>query len=190
MKENFFEFAEKYQEAMRGQEEMQKRMFSKDHYIKWLEEFTKKNPIFSDEDLLYHSEQMSQKDQENMSNFNLFYEGIASYAGQNYWYPKENEFGDDYQICYHKIGYKIGSMSGQGTIFFCIRIGNMDEVENPEEFLDFEEILQGKEQKNKAFFDERLQDLKNFIVAMSNEGVPLKAIRDQMETILQELEEK
>lgn len=129
------------------QEEKEKFIdeLSNDSYISWLEEFTKKFSIFSDDDWLYNPNGISKSDLNNVYKLHLLFEIISNYAENKNIEGKPNAFGVNYTIKNNNIIYEIGIMVGQGTVFFCERF-----KENDCDYIDFNDIKEDiKLKKNK-----------------------------------------
>lgn len=143
-------------------------------YIKWLIQFTKAKEGFSSEDWLYFPEELSDYDRKNVELLGLFYHGIEKYADQNYIYPIPCDFGYYYNIKINKIGFEIGVLVGQGTVFFC----NKTPIKKDKSYINFKDIMIGKRQENAEQIDISLEALSKMIENIYNNGVPIEAIND------------
>jgi len=102
-----------------------KELVSNKNYILWLEEFTKSYPKFCDDDWLYKSDELSDRDTQMISYLGYFYECINQYAEKNYLSAYSDNipfYNCFYHIKFNAILYKIGIVSGQGTYYYCQRI--------------------------------------------------------------------
>ena len=151
-----------------------KALISNIDYIKWLIDFTKDKKGFSDTDWLYSSEELSDTDQENVDNLELLFEGIYRYAKNNYIYSIPSTFGEYYRIKIDNIGFEIGYLSGQGTMFYCKRIL----VENDKQFIDFMDIVNNKKQDNVYYIRNNLENLSYMVIDLYNKGIPIEAISE------------
>ena len=153
-------------------------------YIKWLLKFTKDKEGFSSDDWLYFPEEISDNDRENVELLGLFFHGIEEYADQNYIYPLPyGKFGYYYNIKINKIGFEIGVLVGQGTLFFC----NKKPIEKDKSYINFKDIMIGKRQENAEQIDASLDNLSKMIENIYNNGVPIEAINDTYNKTINDL---
>lgn len=160
-----------------------KTLMSNSSYFKWLNQFTQDKEGFYDTDWLYDSESLTDIDKENVEKLSLFYDGIAQYAKPNYLYPTPCEFGDFYKIRLNEIGFEIGLLVGQGAVSFCKRVV----VEKEEEFIDLNDIINGKKQEQVDKIMNSLSILSNMIIAAYEDGVPCEAITDMFHRTMQQI---
>lgn len=158
-------------------------MLSNTDYIKWLNNFTVEYSSFSDNDWLYFPERISKEDLERVNNLHLIYRGIEKYASENYIYPINCDFGNFYKIKSENIGFEIGMLIGQGTLFFCNRV----QVENQKDFIDFNDILNNTKNDNVTTIKNKLNELSNLVVSLHKSGVPLEAIVITLDNTLNEI---
>lgn len=161
-----------------------KQMFSNTTYLKWLENFTIEYPSFSDNDWLYFPEKLSKEDKEKVENLYLLYEGIELYAEKNYIYPTKCDFGNYYNIKLDNIGYEIGILSGQGTLFFCKRTLINKDIK----YIDFNDIINDKKSNKTDMTTYQLKDLSNKVLKLYKKGIPLDAIIDTINDTLNNIE--
>ncbi|MBQ7140286.1 MAG: hypothetical protein IJO32_02135 [Bacilli bacterium] len=173
-------FLDDWFEKMRISDEKRKEMFSNTNYIKWLEGFTTKYESFADDSWLYAPTELSQEENEKVANLHLLYEGIELYAKKNYIYPTECDFGGYYNIKLDNIGYEIGMLVGQGTVFFCKRTGIDEELE----YIDFNDIMSDKKKDGVDEITQQLKDLSNKVLELHKKGVPLDALIEILDTTL------
>ena len=179
-KEKANEFIMDYIEGLKVSEAKRKEMFSNTNYLKWLENFTIEHPGFSDDDWLYFPDKISQEDNEKVKNLHLLYEGIELYAKKNYIYPTECDFGGYYNIKLDNIGYEIGMLVGQGTLFFCKRTPlNKDII-----YIDFNDIISDKKQSGVDLITQQLKELSDKILELHKKGIPLNALIESLDTTL------
>ena len=131
---------------------------------------------------LYDSEKLSEYDQERVNNLSLFFEGIYSYAKKNHIYSSPGSLGEYYQIKIYDIGFEIGYITGQGTSFYCKRIPILDD-----NFIDFIDIMNNKEQDNVEYINNSMKQLSNMIIDLYNNGVPLEAIDTAINIAIKEI---
>lgn len=185
-KEKADKFIRDYLEGLKVSETKRQEMFSNINYLKWLESFTVEHPGFSDDDWLYFPEKISQEDNEKVKNLHLFYEGIDLYAKKNYIYPTECDFGGYYNIKLDNIGYEIGMLVGQGTVFFCKRTPLNKDLE----YIDFYDIMSGKKKDGVDVITEQLEDLSNRVLVLYKKGVPLDALIETLDATLTGIKKK
>lgn len=161
--------AEEFKAQQPAKNSKMQEMFSNTDYLKWLESFTIENPSFCDDNWLYFPEQISEEDYEKVKNLNLLFEGIELYAQKNYIYPEECSFGWYYNIKFNNVGYEIGTLVGQGTLFYCKRTPIDEKIE----YIDFNDIINGKKRDNADAIAQQLQDLSNKVIELYKNGIPL-----------------
>lgn len=163
-----------------------KEMLSNTDYLKWLDNFTIAHQNFSDDEWLYFPIEISMNDKEQVEKLHLMYRGIDKYASKNYIYPIPCDFGNFYKIKSDNIGYEIGILNGQGTLFFCNRV----EIENEKEFIDFNDIMNNKKSDNVSMIEDNLNKLSNMIISLHQSGVSLYAIETTFKSTLDEIKQK
>ena len=131
------EWIKKFIEKENARSEKMKNMMSNTNYLEWLIQFTRDRAGFASDDWLYFPEELEKYDRENVDSLCLFYEGIDEYAKRVHFKPTPCEFGNYYKIRLNELGFKIGILIGQGTVFFCEKIP----VENDANFIDFNDII-------------------------------------------------
>ena len=179
-------FLDDWFEKMRISDEKRKEMFSNTNYIKWLEGFTTKYESFADDSWLYTPTELSQEENEKVVNLHLLYEGIELYAKKNYIYPTECDFGGYYNIKLDNIGYEIGMLVGQGTVFFCKRTG----IDKDLEYIDFNDIMTDKKKDGVDVITQQLKDLSNKVLELHKKGIPLTALIETLDTTLTGIKEE
>ena len=127
-------------ESLMETERKQNELTINNKYITWLDKFTQEHPSFSDEDWLYHPDEISEQDLKNVEILPYMYGVIMEYAEKHNIEANPCCFGNYYNIKYNNIGYEIGVMHGQGAINFCKRV-SLDEEINEDRFIDFEDII-------------------------------------------------
>lgn len=175
--------AKNFMEEEKNRERRIKEIITGGEYIAWLEKFTIKHTRFSDNDWLYCPEEISGDDRARVEELNLFYRGIDAYASKNFIFPNSCDFGNYYCIKFGNIGYEIGIMVGQGTLFFCNRIS----MEN-KEFIDFADIQNDKEQPKTKLINNRLEELSLLINNLAEE-LPLAVIEETARNTFKEIVE-
>lgn len=179
-------FLDDWFEKMRISDEKRKEMFSNTNYIKWLEGFTTKYESFTDDSWLYTPTELSQEENEKVANLHLLYEGIELYAKKNYIYPTECDFGGYYNIKLDNIGYELGMLVGQGTVFFCKRTG----IDKDLEYIDFNDIMTDKKKDGVDVITQQLKDLSNKVLELHKKGIPLTALIETLDTTLTGIKEE
>lgn len=184
-REKMHAYAEEVKKKLLLRKNKMQEIISSNEYILWLEKFTEKYSGFSDDSFSDKDKKITSIDLENSRNLSLLYEGISNYAKENYVYAKSDlKFGDYYVIKYNNIGYKIGAMSGQGTFFFCERTNEITD-----DFIDFNDIILNKKQKNTDYYNKRLLQLSSIISYYYEQGVPLQAIEKTIDDTLWQIKD-
>ena len=87
-----------------------------DEYITWLENFSKRHPVFSIQELLKNPKDLSPDDISNLRNFKYFHKAIAEYAFYNFF-----DFSKLAKIKYKDFYFSfIGFDSNKNDYFFTI----------------------------------------------------------------------
>jgi len=181
-REKMREFIEKEKQRLEARKNKMHEIVSNDSYIKWLEEFTRRYPKFSTYDL--DLAKLNKVDIENIDYLCLLYEGINDYAKNNYIYlVKDIDYREYYRIKYNGIGYIIGILSNYGNIIFCEKTIITDD------FIDFNDIILNKKQKNTEYYNKRLLELSNIISYYYEQGIPLRAIEKTIENTLWDIKD-
>lgn len=183
--EQMREFVEKEKKRLEVRQNKIKELISNNKYITWLDKFTNKYSTFRDDDFLYDKDNLSKEDLENVDNLNLLFNGIENYAKDNFIYPyADSDFVNYYRIMYNNFGYEIGVITGQGTLFFCEKTNYIDDS-----FIDFNDIILNKKQKNTDLINKRLAELSSIITYFYEQNVPLFAIKSTVTDTLWQIEE-
>lgn len=172
---------EDYCEKLRIKKAVYANMSTNDIYANWLAEYLIKNNELSDDDNLQNIG--DDIDIENAKNLNLFFEVIADYADKNYITPINTEFGCYYKVLIKGLGFEIGCMSGQGTLFYA----NTTPVSDIKEFINFDDILNRKVQDNVPSINKKLNEINSLIFEVSNEGVPVWAIEKSVNSAIEDI---
>lgn len=180
-KKSLEKVVKKFIEEEKNRERRIKEIITGGEYILWLEKFTIKHTRFSDNDWLYCPEEISEDDRARVEELNLFYRGIDEYANKNFISPSSCDFGNYYCIKFGNIGYEIGIMVGQGTLFFCNRVG----IEN-KEFIDFTDIQNDKKQPKTKLINNRLEELSLLINNLAKD-LPLAVIEETVRNVFKEI---
>ena len=106
------------------------------------------------------------------------------YSNENYIYPLECKFGNFYKIRFNNIGFEIGVLVGQGTVFFCNRV----EIDNEKDFIDYNDIINNKMSENTLLIKNKLNELSDLVVSLYDSGVPLEAIIIALDDTLTKIE--
>ena len=130
--------------------------------------------------MVIFSKKILKEDNEKVSKLHLLYEGIELYAKKNYIYPTKCDFGDYYNIKLDNIGYEIGMLVGQGTLFLC----NRTLVNKDLEYIDFNDIITNKKKDGVDMITQQLNNLSNKILELYKKGVPLTAIKETLDNTL------
>lgn len=184
--ERLKKWAEKYRAKIDAKNDKKQEIFSNTDYIDWLIEFTQHYSNFSSDSWLYFPKEISKDDYTKVNNLNLMYEGIEEYASKNHLYPFPCNFGNFYKIKLENVGFEIGVLVGQGTLFFCNRV----QIEEEKDFIDFNDIINNKIRSNATVFDSKLNELSNLVVDLFQSGVPIESITNTLDNTLNELKTK
>ena len=185
-KERMNKLVDEYIAKKKVKSEKIKKMMSNTAYIEWLNQFTQDKYGFSDDDWLYFPEKISESDREKVEQLCLFYEGIDKYAEKNHIYPTPCEFGNFYSVKINDLGFEIGILVGQGTVFFF----NKASLEDGKEFIDFNDIMIGKKQDNVDQINATLDSLSNMVVTAYESGVPIEAIVSTLDNTIKGINSK
>ena len=161
-----------YVTRQRIKEAKMKAMFSDETYILWLNKFSEKHSKFTDDEWYYYSQELTEKDKNNVANLYLLFEIIDKYASSNYIYPIIDNWGWFYSIKHGDTYYNIGFSNLQGTVFYCDRINAIDNA------INFADILSNKVLPRTLLIEERIKLLSQNINKLLDEGVPIEAILD------------
>ena len=182
-KENIIKYLEKLEKGILREKEI----ISNTDYIVWLEKFTSEHPYFMGGDWLYQSNKISKEDYQHVLELTHLYMGIDKYANKNYLYPTLESYTSCYLIKFNETYFEIGIFYGQGTSAFCNRI---KEVEKDEKFIDFNDVINNKEQASNKEIKKKLEMLSNFIETLTSENIPLEAIFETTNTTIEKLKKQ
>lgn len=154
----------------------QKRLISSTEYLDWLYEFTIRYPNFTDTDWLYINDpNMSENDHRQVKLLTDFFTAIDQYHSDNLLEGNTEAYATWYYIKYKDVYFAIGIRVGQGAENFVTRYENY-EVMVPKHFVEFEAIMQNKQDDKLAEKNEALQKLENEIKHLCSLGIPKSAI--------------
>ena len=165
------------------QQEEINEMLSNDKYINWLIKFTENINSFSDYTWLYNKEILNESDLNNISKLNLLYEGINTYAENNYIYPIVDKYESFYRIKYQNYGFEISVIYGQETIHSARKVP----IDENDYFIDFNDILNNKQQNNVNEINKVLYNLAEMIINAYSKGVPIDAIKSTIDKVINEI---
>lgn len=171
--------------SLNRSQELGKALISSTEYILWLENFTVQNPSFEDDCLYYHDE-IPKEDSNRISELHSFFDAITDYAERNFIPLYYDEFGADIFIKFNNIGYKIGEMCGQGSITYCERV----DITSDNIFIDFNDIMNNKKQKNVDLICEKLASMSNIIEELLKLGVSEEAIDTNVQNCIENIRRK
>lgn len=185
------EYMEKFWKEIEERERQKKELVEKTDYIKWLENFTKEHPSFSDDTWLYRQDEISKEDYANVCKISRFFSAIERYADKNYISGIPYCRGQYYSIEYNGKVYEIGTIIGQGAVSFC----NTEDVDKEATVIKFEELANpsGATRVRTALIEnqlKRINDLFNNLVNNKNLNIPIEAIIARSEKVLTELKKK
>jgi len=157
-----------------------KGLMSNTYYINWLSEYTEKYGGFSDQSRFHDKTNLPKEIESNINKLIYFLEGIVKYAEENYIYPK-NDNGIYYIITYNNINYEIGFNIGQSIICFCTRSTKKDNA------IDFNDILNNNKPERTEIIDNKLIELQSYLNSLINENIPLEALTETTQKVLQKV---
>ena len=153
--------------------EIIKKLISTTDYLDWVINFIDNTEELSNEENYLDS--LIEIDKDNINKLDLFYRGIKNYAKENYIYPTKCYFGSYYKIKYNDIGFEVGLIEGQGTVtYFCSKTP----IKKKREFVDFNDIMTNKKQKNVGEINDSLDSISDMIMKAYQKGVPLESIKE------------
>ena len=171
-------------ERLTKKREETEKIMSNTTYIEWLIQFTQDKESFYDDDWSYFPEKISESDKENVEKLRLFYDGINKYAENNYIYPTSYNCGEFHKVKLNDFHFEIGYMAGQGVLFFFRKAP----LEDDKEFIDFNDIITGKEQDYVKQYRARLKSLPDLIMTEYETGIPIKAIKKEVYGAVEKIE--
>lgn len=171
------EAAKKMIETIKKRELESEELILSDDYIIWLKNFTEKYPSFTDDEW-FDGNEITYEDNKNVLKIGLLFNRIKRYARNNFIYSdKDRE--ESYNIEYKGIGYTIGVTYGQGSFFFCER------TTPTSDFISLLDIRENVERPNVRIIKERLEFLKEYLTKMLEENIPVEAIKETTQKVLQ-----
>ena len=154
-------------------------------YIDWLINFTKENPIFSDNDWNYYKEDLRKEDYARVKALPLFFECIDTFANRNYLASRKNEWGESYCIQKDDTYLVIGYNSGENTSFYCERTNQQ------EGSINYYSIVNENIPMRTEYIDNRLQEiseeLKDLMIKLN---VPVSYIKEMLSNTNKEVEKE
>lgn len=182
---------EKFYERFQEEERQKRELIEKDDYIKWLENFTKEHPMFSDDTWLYKQDEISKEDYANVVKISTFFSLIEEFADTNYISGIPCDCGESYCIEYNGKVYEIGTVVGQGAISFC----NTENIDKGANIIKFEELADPSEITCIRTTDihteiYRIDNLFNELVNNKKLNIPIDAIITRANKVIAELKKK
>lgn len=150
----------------------QNKLISNYDYINWLENFTLSNPCFTVDSWLYHPEEISQEDNNNVLKLFVFHEVISEYCQKFLINISVNDNFDvtRIHIKYNNIGYQFGLVIGQGSYVY------IEREEINEKAIDFSDIVNNVEPEDFEEKKEMLKTLEFLVSTMKQKEVPISRI--------------
>ena len=108
---------------------------STEDYINWLKKFTEKHPGFCFDDWSHDQEDLTDEDLYNVRRLNIFYDAIEEYASEKHLEGMLQGEGHYYLIKHEDSNFKVGFISGQGTLFY------LDRVAPSENAIDYNNVI-------------------------------------------------
>ena len=171
-------------EKLTKDREETEKIMSNTTYIEWLIQFTQDKESFYDDEWSYFPEKISESDKENVEKLGLFYKGITKYADNNYIDPTPYNYGEFHKVKLNDFRFEIGYMAGQGVTYFFRKAP----LEDDKEFIDFNDIMTGKEQDYVKQYRERLKSLEDLIMNEYEMGIKIPAIKKTINDAVQKIE--
>ena len=166
-----------------------KELVSNYDYMNWLESFIKEhNGSFRHDEWLYKPDEISKEDLENVNKLSEFFEGIQMYANDNYYYPIPCDYGSYYLIEYNDKIYEISCLNGQGTVFWVYVLTEDTKVLNVQKCIKFKDICENNPNPWKERINSNLNNLEKVILGMVSDNVPVEAIVDNINTVIEAIE--
>jgi len=159
--------------------------FKFDNYLEWLEQFTEKYPNFTDIEWLYSKEKITENDYENIKTIHLFYEIIEKYAQENYISGTQEYYGKYYIVKNNNFYFRIGIISGQGSIIFFNRHDILEKGFYYD--IDFNDIRNNKKREFAIEIDKKLDKLAELIKNIARENTPLEAIASKADETIHKI---
>lgn len=167
-------FWERFNESF----ENQKRLISSIEYFEWLYEFTKKYPRFTDTSWLYKKDPtMSVHDYTQVDLLTDFFTAIDGYHTRNLLKANTEDHAAWYNIKYKDAYFAIGIRVGQGAENFVTRYERYEAM-LPKSFIEFEDVMKGKQHPGFAEKNEALQRLQAEANLLRNLGVPREIVEN------------
>ena len=184
--EGFKIIKEIFIERKQKEDQQKNAILSNTDYIIWLEKFTTKYPDFNNEIFYYQKEKLSKEDIKNGEMLPIFYDAIENYAEQNRIEPinVSGNFQDEYyQLKFQGVGFHIGCMCGQGTLYY------VEKKTPTTNFIDFEDILISKRKTFRNQVSNNLEKLTKLIHEIAD-STPLDEISKTTENTIQKILQK
>lgn len=180
-KNSFDEYLKEYALETKLKTSKISELISNNEYMLWLENFTNNKTVFCDDEWIYFPDKLSKQDNENVDKLNLLYYALERYASDN----SINYSGDDYEMYYmikfNNTGYKIGVSHGQGSRYFCERVG----IDDFSKYISFKDLQNNIKRKQI-----NLQGLSDLINYLYEENIPLDEISNTAEKTIQKIKHK
>ena len=172
-------------EEAKRKESIKKDMKNSPKYIDWLINFTKENPIFSDDDWNYHEEDLSKEDYQRVRDLSLLFAVVDDFANRNYLSSEADEWGESYNINKDDVYLTIGFNAGQGTSFYCER------TEPKNGSINFYSIMNKNLPMRTEFVDTKLKELSDELkTLMVQLNVPVSSVEEMVSYTQKEAEKE
>ncbi len=159
--------------------------FEWEEYIVWLESFTERYPVFSN-DLLGCTD-VSVSDLRYVKNLVYLFAKVDDYAKKNYLGSFHRNDNESYYFSFRNIGYEIG-MIGEGESFYCLRVNKNEYYEDC--FINYDDIVSERRSNYAQLIDRKLDILSEMIGVLHESGIPLETIKQVVYSKVESLEKK
>ena len=177
-----YDWMAEQQEKFRKKEEFKNNLHLSTEYIDWLEEFTNEYECFATDSFLYEEDKLTEDEKNKVFLLEALFEVISDFADNNYINPEKTDYELFYNIEHNGIGYKIGFNYGQGASFYCLRL-----EEPNKDAIEYESLMSGVKLPRTVKAEEKLEGLKELLEKLIEEDVPVEAIHQATDTVLQKV---
>ena len=135
--------------------DLKKSIKEEEDYILWLDEYTKKNPEFTDYGWKFYSGKTTKEDESNISKIWILYDIVEEYALGNNILPISTENSEQYNVKYNDAYFRIAKTETEdGHYYYCSRVTDNDE----DEFIDYKKVMEEELTDNVPHVFDRLNN--------------------------------
>lgn len=157
----------------------EKTIIDSDEYINWLEKYTLKHPKFAHDDFIFSIKSKDEDTQDKIYNIKFLYQAIEKYADNNYIMATKTNCGQYYSIVHNNVGYNIGVMIGEETLYYCAR------TEKNNNYINFKDIQSSKTISSAELINKKMEEINNIIDIMLENNIPSETISQVTEKTIQ-----